>query len=120
MSVLLRAAWLLQLGASAIDNVMASVLTTHPQIACRKYFEARYPGVSSDLVGNHPNTYFNEAYKALKSKLGPSSGQASASGSGATSAPVADASAAGEAAAASGSGEVFATPPAAAGPSSSE
>jgi Eukaryotic and archaeal DNA primase, large subunit len=59
----------LQISASAVDGVIAQSSTGNPQIACRKYFEARYPGVSSDLVGNHPNIYFNEAYKAMRAKV---------------------------------------------------
>ncbi len=36
------------------------------QIACRKQFEARYPGGDSTNVGNHPNAYAEAAHKALR------------------------------------------------------
>ena len=60
---------LVQISAVAIDGIMTSLSNKDYQISCRKHFEAKHPGVNSDAVGNHPNSFFLESYKALKEKV---------------------------------------------------
>lgn len=49
-----------------MDSIVESVRGRDYQIACRKTFEARYPGADSGNVGNHPNAFTEAAIKALK------------------------------------------------------
>lgn len=39
-----------------------------PQIACIKFFEAKFPDTPFEKVGVHPNYYFESAFKSLKKK----------------------------------------------------
>lgn len=70
----------MRLPPSAVDDIMESVGKRDYQIACRKQFDARFPGCPVDIggsVGNHPNNYFIAAYKfAKKQQEGAKSGGA--------------------------------------------
>jgi len=60
------------------------------QVACRRQWEARFPGGDSGQVGNHPNGYTEAAVRAIKAMAAAEGGAAAAvgaaSGSGAAGA----------------------------------
>ncbi|XP_010530556.1 PREDICTED: probable DNA primase large subunit [Tarenaya hassleriana] len=55
------------LSSRATEDVMDKVRNRHYQLACTLTFEAVY-GTSCDAGINHPNQYFDESQKVLKSK----------------------------------------------------
>jgi hypothetical protein len=104
----------LQITGTALDGIMTATKAKEPQVACRRHFEARHPGVSVEAVGNHPNTYFSESRAFYKSKAAAS---VSTGGAGAAGPAVAGGGSSGAApVAGGGSGEGSgAAPPAGAG-----
>ncbi|XP_018468046.1 probable DNA primase large subunit isoform X2 [Raphanus sativus] len=58
------------LSSRAMEDVMDKVRNKHYQLACTFTFEAVY-GTSCDAGINHPNQYFEESQKILKSKTPP-------------------------------------------------
>jgi DNA primase large subunit len=55
------------LSSRGMEDVMDKVRNRHYQLACTLTFEAVY-GTSCDTGINHPNQYFEESQKILKSK----------------------------------------------------
>jgi hypothetical protein len=74
----------------------------HLQIACRKQYEARYPGLIASNVGNHPNAYTAEILAHLAQTAKHSEAEAATKGGGSAS----TSSAAAATAAAAGGGGV--------------
>ncbi|KAF8100031.1 hypothetical protein N665_0232s0006 [Sinapis alba] len=58
------------LSSRGMEDVMDKVRNKHYQLACTMTFEAVY-GTSCDAGINHPNQYFEESQKILKSKTPP-------------------------------------------------
>nr|VDD22171.1 unnamed protein product [Brassica oleracea] len=58
------------LSSRGMEGVMDQVRNKHYQLACTMTFEAVY-GTSCDAGINHPNQYFEESQKILKSKTPP-------------------------------------------------
>ncbi len=48
------------------EGILEAVRNKDYQVACRRQFEARFPGADSGPVGNHPNAYFEVAHAHLK------------------------------------------------------
>jgi DNA primase large subunit len=48
------------------EGILEAVRNKDFQVACRRQFEARFPGADSGAVGNHPNAYFEVAHAHLK------------------------------------------------------
>ncbi|XP_019704573.1 probable DNA primase large subunit [Elaeis guineensis] len=57
-------------GSRALDDVMDKVRNRHYQLACTLTFEAIH-AASCDTGINHPNHYFSESQKILKSRIQP-------------------------------------------------
>ena len=68
----------MRLSAPAVDNVMEAVRSRDYQVACRRQFEFRFPGVIAANVGNHPNAYADEARAYLRTKAEGAEGSAGA------------------------------------------
>ena len=49
-----------------IEDILSKKKNKEYQVACVKYFEAKFPGKLADGAGIHPNKYFNSAMKILK------------------------------------------------------
>ena len=49
-----------------IEDILNKKKNKEYQVACVKYFEAKFPGKLGEGVGIHPNKYFNSAMKILK------------------------------------------------------
>ena len=77
----------MSLSSPAIDGILESVRARDFQIACRRQFEARYPGAPSGSVGNHPNAFVEQVQAWSKQK-------AAAEGAAAVASTVSPASAA--------------------------
>ena len=77
----LRAALARQrLPPTAVDSVIEAVRNRDYQVACRRQFEARFPGVMPTNVGNHPNAYAEEAIRAIKAAAGGAEGAGDGAG----------------------------------------
>ena len=48
----------LKIDTPTIKNIVESATTKNYQVACRKHWEASHKGGDSDMVGNHPNAWF--------------------------------------------------------------
>ncbi|CAN0907618.1 Probable DNA primase large subunit [Linum grandiflorum] len=57
-------------GSSGVEDVMDKVRNKHYQLACTLTFEAIH-GCQNDAGINHPNQYFSDSQKILKSKVPP-------------------------------------------------
>jgi Eukaryotic and archaeal DNA primase, large subunit len=68
----------MKINNQAIDSIAESVRNKEYQLACRKHFEARYPGADSNNVGNHPNAYAEAANNFLKKQAAAEGGGAGA------------------------------------------
>ena len=49
-----------------IEEIISKKKNNEYQLSCVKYFEGKFPKVTGDGVGIHPNRYFSSAMKALK------------------------------------------------------
>jgi DNA primase large subunit len=82
------------------DGILEAVRNKDYQVACRRQFEARYPGADSGPVGNHPNAYFEVAAAHLKATAAAAAAAAAPALAGGGAAPAAIAPGAAAAAAA--------------------
>ena len=49
-----------------IEEIMSKKKNNEYQLACVKYFEAKFPKIQGEGIGIHPNKYFSSAMKILK------------------------------------------------------
>jgi DNA primase large subunit len=61
----------LKIDASSVASIVTSAKEKNYQVACRKHWEVTHKGGDSDMVGNHPNAWFEASlmhYQALEDK----------------------------------------------------
>ena len=54
------------LNPTDIEEILSKKKNNEFQLACVKYFEAKFPKVTGEGIGIHPNKYFSSAMKILK------------------------------------------------------